>query len=78
VERVTSVDYLCDQYGTTEKLEIRIEAHRKYSERPDDMLDWVLDRLAPIAGDSAIDIGCRAGRVPQPSCRPRCASDPGD
>jgi SAM-dependent methyltransferase len=61
VERVTSADYLRDQYGTTEKLQIRIEAHRRYSERPDDMLDWVLDRLAPQPGDSVVDIGCGPG-----------------
>lgn len=61
VERATSREYLHDQYGTTEKLDIRIEAHQRYSERPDDFLDWVLDRLDPRPGDSVVDIGCGRG-----------------
>jgi ubiquinone/menaquinone biosynthesis C-methylase UbiE len=61
VERASAVDYLRDQYGTSDKLDIRIEAHKRYSEQPDDFLDWVIDRLDPQAGDSLIDVGCGRG-----------------
>ena len=54
-------EYLRDQYATTEKLDIRIEAHQRYSERPDDFLDWVLDHLAPEPGNSVVDVGCGRG-----------------
>jgi ubiquinone/menaquinone biosynthesis C-methylase UbiE len=61
VERAASPEYLRDQYGTTEKLDIRIEAHQRYSEQRDDFLDWILDRLDPHPGDSLIDVGCGRG-----------------
>jgi hypothetical protein len=31
VDRATDPAYLLDQYGTTEKLDTRIEAHQRYS-----------------------------------------------
>ena len=40
---------------------LRIEAHQRYSERPDDYLEWVLDRLDPHPGDLALDVGCGKG-----------------
>jgi ubiquinone/menaquinone biosynthesis C-methylase UbiE len=61
VERALDPAYLRDQYGTTHKLDARIEAHQRYSERPDDYLDWILDRLDPQPGDLAIDVGCGKG-----------------
>ena len=61
MDRATDPAYLLDQYGTTEKLDIRIEAHQRYSERPDDYLNWVLDRLDPHPGDLALDVGCGKG-----------------
>ncbi len=39
VDRATDPASLRYQYGTTDKLDIRIEAHQRYSERPDDYLD---------------------------------------
>jgi ubiquinone/menaquinone biosynthesis C-methylase UbiE len=66
MDRATALDYLRDQYGTTEKLDIRIEAHQRYSERPDDFLDWVLDRLNPQPGDAVVDVGCGRGSYHRP------------
>ena len=65
MERGTDNDYLQRQFGTTEKLDIRIQAHQRYSERPDDFLEWLVDRLQPRGGDLAVDIGCGTG-----SCHP--------
>lgn len=53
--------YLRYQYGTTEKLDTRIHAHQRYSERADDYLEWVLERLEPRPGDLAVDVGCGKG-----------------
>jgi ubiquinone/menaquinone biosynthesis C-methylase UbiE len=61
VERAAAPEYLRDQYATTEKLDIRIEAHQRYSERPDDFLEWVLNHLDPKPGDSVVDVGCGRG-----------------
>ncbi len=59
--RATDPDYLRYQYGTTEKLDTRIEAHQLYSERTGDFFEWVLDRLGPRQGDLAVDVGCGKG-----------------
>jgi hypothetical protein len=70
VDRATDPAYLLYQYGTTEKLDTRIEAHQRSSERPDDHLNWVLDRLDPHPGDLALDVGCGKGSYhPQRSTR---------
>jgi ubiquinone/menaquinone biosynthesis C-methylase UbiE len=61
VERAAAPEYLRDQYATTDKLDIRIEAHQRYSERQDDFLDWVLDHLDPKPGDAVVDVGCGRG-----------------
>jgi ubiquinone/menaquinone biosynthesis C-methylase UbiE len=61
MDRAPAAAYLSNQYGTTEKLDARIEAHQRYSERPDDYLDWVLDHLEPHPGDLALDVGCGKG-----------------
>jgi len=61
MDRATDPGYLRYQYGTIDKLDTRIEAHQRYSERPDDYLEWVLDHLEPHAGDLALDVGCGKG-----------------
>jgi ubiquinone/menaquinone biosynthesis C-methylase UbiE len=57
----TDRDYLQYQYGSTEKLKIRQETHRLYSERNDKFMPWVLDMLEPSPGDRLADIGCGPG-----------------
>ena len=44
-------DYVRYQYADSEKLRIRAETHRLYSERPDDLLDWLLEHLGVASGD---------------------------
>jgi ubiquinone/menaquinone biosynthesis C-methylase UbiE len=61
VEQASTTEYLRDQYETSDKLDIRIEAHRRYSEQPDDFVEWVLDRLDPRPGETVVDIGCGRG-----------------
>jgi hypothetical protein len=66
VDRATDRAYLRYQYGTTAKLDTRIEAHQRYSERSDDYLEWVLDRLDPHPGELALDVGCGKGSYHPP------------
>jgi ubiquinone/menaquinone biosynthesis C-methylase UbiE len=68
VERAIDPVYLSEQYGTEERLRIRIEAHQRYSERADDYLDWILDRLQPRPGDLVVDVGCGVGSIHPPLC----------
>ena len=68
VERAIDPLYLSEQYGTEERLRIRIEAHQRYSERADDYLDWILDRLQPRPGDLVVDVGCGVGSIHPALC----------
>ncbi len=61
MERATDPRYLLEQYGTTDRLKIRIENHQLYSERTDDFLAWALDYLDPTPGDLVLDVGCGTG-----------------
>jgi ubiquinone/menaquinone biosynthesis C-methylase UbiE len=56
-ERATDPGYLRFQYGDTERLRIRADTHRLYSERPDDFVDWMLDQLEPGPGHLVLDVG---------------------
>jgi 2-polyprenyl-3-methyl-5-hydroxy-6-metoxy-1,4-benzoquinol methylase len=60
-ERATDPGYLRFQYGDTERLRIRADTHRLYSERPDDFVDWMLDQLEPGPGHLVLDVGCGYG-----------------
>ena len=68
LERAIDPAYLSEQYGTEERLRIRIEAHQRYSERADDYLDWILDRLQPRRGDLVVDVGSGVGSIHPPLC----------
>lgn len=64
-DRTTDRRYLAYQYGDSERLRIRIEAHERYSERPDTVdggwqeLYRARLRLAP--GQTLVDVGCGFG-----------------
>jgi len=61
VQRATDPRYLHEQYGTTDRLKIRIEINQLYSERTDDYLAWGLDHLDTRPGDLVLDVGCGTG-----------------
>jgi len=51
-------EYVVDQYSDAEKLRVRIETHRRYSQGTEDMLD----ALALEPGLSLVDVGCGSGK----------------
>lgn len=53
--------YLAYQYGTSEKLRIRQEAHERYSERPNDFFAWALSLVDLYPGLLVADVGCGPG-----------------
>ncbi len=53
--------YLDYQYGTAEKLRIRQEAHRLYSETPTDYAAWLFGHLDAQPGQLVLDVGCGPG-----------------
>ncbi len=57
----TDPTYLAYQYGTSEKLRIRQEAHEHYSERPNDFFAWALALLELHPGLRVADVGCGPG-----------------
>jgi SAM-dependent methyltransferase len=57
----TDPTYLTYQYADSEKLRIRQEAHRLYSEAEGDFFDWLLDILDPQSGEFVADVGCGPG-----------------
>ena len=60
-ERSIDPAYLRYQYGTAEKLNIRIASHERYSERAQDFRAWVLQRLDLAPGLTVLDVGCGSG-----------------
>lgn len=52
---------LREQYDCSQKLRVRQETHRLYSERPDDFLDWVLSHAQLRTGQLVVDVGCGYG-----------------
>jgi len=73
VERAIDPANLNEQYGTEQRLRIRIEAHQRYSQRTDDYFEWIMNRLQPRPGDLVLDGVCslfiadKLG-VSQPTC----------
>jgi SAM-dependent methyltransferase len=62
IDRTIDPRYLAYQYGDSEKLRIRLEAHERYSERrQDDWYERYVAQLAPAPGNTALDVGCGFG-----------------
>jgi SAM-dependent methyltransferase len=59
--RATDLSYLEYQYGDAAKLRVRAETHRLYSERPDDLQDWLLGHIDLGSGQQLVDVGCGTG-----------------
>ncbi len=59
--KATGPAYLRYQYGTAEKLKIRIASHERYSEQALDFHAWVLQWLDLAPGLTVLDVGCGSG-----------------
>lgn len=73
IDRTIDPRYLAYQYGDSEKLRIRMEAHEQYSERPDTVGGgWqklYVDRLRPAPGERVLDVGCGFGNIQPAICQ---------
>jgi SAM-dependent methyltransferase len=61
VDRYTSPERLEDQYADTQKLRIRQETHRVYSENSASFLEWATGHLDIRPGMTVVDVGCGRG-----------------
>lgn len=52
---------LREQYSDSSRLQTRIEAHRRFSERSDSFVAWVIDGLDVGSDDLVLDSGCGYG-----------------
>lgn len=67
--RVTSRERLGEQYSDDARLALRQATHRRYSERPENIPEWVIGLLAPAPGDLVLDAGAGNGAYhPALSC----------
>ena len=57
----TSPARLADQYSDANKLRVRQETHRLYTERRVSFLEWVTERLDIRPGMTVADVGCGRG-----------------
>ena len=58
---VTDRTRLRKQYADDARLAVRIETHRRYSERRENIADWVLGLLGPQPGNLVLDAGAGSG-----------------
>lgn len=54
---------LREQYGSTEKLDIRIALHRKYSVNPQGFGSWLIEKYEFRTGGSLLEAGCGTGAM---------------
>ena len=63
IDRMTDAANLQYQYGDSEKLKIRYEAHTRYSENTSDWHALFTEALKIVPGEKVIDVGCGPGGV---------------
>jgi len=68
IDRATDPAYLAYQYGDSERLRVRIEAHRCYSEQPTDWYPQFARELVAAPGATVVDVGCGPGTVQPALC----------
>ena len=57
MDRYTSPQRLDEQYSDSERLRIRQETHRRYSENPVSFLEWATEHLDVRPGMTVVDVG---------------------
>jgi len=57
----TRRDFVADQYSDSERLRVRIETHRRYSEGTEGLVDGILAALRLEEGLRLLDVGCGPG-----------------
>ncbi len=50
-------EHLRVQYSDNERLRVRLETHQRYSERPDDFVEWVLHHAALLSSQRLLSLG---------------------
>jgi ubiquinone/menaquinone biosynthesis C-methylase UbiE len=63
IDRMTDAENLRYQYGDSDKLKIRYEAHTRYSERISDWDALFTEVLAIVPGEKVVDVGCGPGGI---------------
>jgi ubiquinone/menaquinone biosynthesis C-methylase UbiE len=61
MDRYTSAERLAEQYSDSQRLRIRQETHRRYSENPVSFLEWVTEHMDIRPGMTVVDVGCGRG-----------------
>lgn len=57
MDRYTSAERLAEQYSDSQRLRIRQETHRRYSENPVSFLEWATEHLDIRPGMTVVDVG---------------------
>ncbi len=57
MDRYTSPERLAEQYSDSQRLRIRQETHRRYTDNPVSFLEWVTNHLDIRPGMTVVDVG---------------------